>query len=105
MAVPIIPIFAGGEYESHIARGADALKAGRLVVLPTETVYGAAGLLTQSEAREKLKALRGNASAAPFTIHLAKPADAYQYLDPVDEYSDRLIKKLWPGPVSLLFEV
>ena len=105
MAVPIIPIFAGGEYETHIARGADALKAGALVVLPTETVYGAAGLLTHSDAREKLKSLRGNPSATPFTIHLAKPSDAYQYIDPVDEYSDRLIKKLWPGPVSLLFEV
>jgi protein-tyrosine phosphatase len=105
MAVPIISIFGSGEYEAHVSQGAQVLQSGGLIVLPTETVYGAAGLLTNEQARAKLKALRGTASIAPFTVHLAQPADAYQYLDPVDEYRERVIQKLWPGPIGLLFEV
>ena len=74
-------------------------------MLPTETVYGAAGVLTNPEARAKLGALRGGDATSPFTIHLARPTDAYRYLDPVDEYRERLIRKLWPGPIGLSFEV
>ena len=105
MPVPIISIFSGGEYLAQVARGAQVLKEGGLVVLPTETVHGAAGLLTRPPALARLRALRGDASDRPFTIHLAQPADAYRYIDPVNEYRERLIKKLWPGPVGLMFEV
>ena len=105
MAVPIVSIFSGGEYVAHVAEGANALSSGGLVVLPTETVYGVAGLLTHPEARSRLRALRGGDVAVPFTIHLSHPTDAYRYLDSVDEYRERLIKKLWPGPVGLTFEV
>lgn len=105
MPVPVVSIFSGGEYVSHVAEGAQILASGGLVVLPTETVYGAAGLLTHPEARSRLRALRANDASTPFTIHLAQPVDAYRYLDPVDEYRERMIKKLWPGPVGLIFEV
>ena len=105
MAMPIVSIFAGGEYEKQVARGAQVLADGGIVVLPTETVYGAAGLLTSSEARERLRTLRGGESTRPFTIHLANPGDAENYLDAPGEYAQRMIRKLWPGPVSLNFEV
>ncbi|HSU65946.1 MAG TPA: Sua5/YciO/YrdC/YwlC family protein, partial [Tepidisphaeraceae bacterium] len=105
MAVPIISIFSGGDYMAHVAQGAAVLRAGGLVVLPTETVYGAAGLLTHPEARARLRALRDTDTDHPFTLHLARPSDAYAYLDPVDEYRDRLIRKLWPGPIGLIFDV
>jgi protein-tyrosine phosphatase len=105
MTVPIISIFSGGDYQASISRGTEVLKSGGLVVLPTETVYGASGLLTSPAALAKLQALRGDGAKEPFTIHLAFPSDAYQYLDPVNEYRERLIRKLWPGPVGLIFEV
>lgn len=105
MAVPIISIFTTGDYENQIGRGIDLLTSGGVAVLPTETVYGAAGLLTREAALRRLGALRGSERTGPFTIHLARPSDAYAYLDPLNEYGERLIKKLWPGPVSLSFEV
>jgi protein-tyrosine phosphatase len=105
MAVPILSIFAGGEYEKHVERCAQVLKTGGIVVLPTETVYGAAGLLRLEEARKRLRDLRGDNGPRPFTVHLANPADAGQYLDDPSEYAQKLMRKLWPGPVSLMFEV
>ena len=106
MAVEILSIFAGGEYERHVERGAQVLASGGIVALPTETVYGAAGLLASPQARARLRALRpGDSGSQPFTVHLARPDEAYRYLDPPTEYAERLIKKLWPGPVSLSFDV
>lgn len=104
MPVPIISIFSGGDYHSHIDSGVQKLNDGGIVLLPTETVYGAAGLLTHPKARERLHELR-SVGARSFTIHIAEPSDAAPYLDEPSEYSSRLINKLWPGPVSLSFEV
>ena len=105
MSSPIISIFSAGDYDEQIRRGADVLRGGGLVVLPTETVYGAAGLLTNASARQRMGDLRGGAADRPFTVHLARPSDALQYLGDVSELGHRLMKKLWPGPVGLNFEV
>ena len=54
MAAPIVHIFDVGDYEAQIRRGADLLRTGGVVTLPTETVYGAAGLMTSAAARGML---------------------------------------------------
>ncbi|MDB5298269.1 MAG: ywlE [Phycisphaerales bacterium] len=121
MSVPVVSIFSTADYEGQIRRAADLLAAGRLVVLPTETVYGAAGLLTKPEALAALKRIRGGGSgqaspttpssddsaghAKPFTIHLADPADAAAVLGDVGDLGRRMMRKLWPGPVGLVFDV
>src|SRR6185437_10810235 len=106
MASEIIPIFSSGDYEAQIRRAAGVLREGGVVVLPTETLYGAAGVLTNPKARQRLEALRGNGqSIYPFTLHLARPEDAQRYVGPLNEYAHRLIHKLWPGPVTMVFPV
>jgi len=105
MATPVISIFSVGDYDAQVQRGAEVLRSGGLVVLPTETVYGAAGLLSHPTARSRLRELRGDASPKPFTVHVAHPADALDYLGAVSDLGKRLMKKLWPGPVGLIFDV
>lgn len=105
MPSPVVNIFEVGDYDAQMARARDLLRGGGLVVLPTETVYGAAGLLTHEGARRRLEQLRGSAPGKPFTIHLARADDARHYLGDVGEYGRRLMRKLWPGPVGLIFEV
>lgn len=105
MPSPVVNIFEVGDYDAQVARARDLLGGGGLVVLPTETVYGAAGLLTHEGARRRLEQLRGSAPGKPFTIHLARADDARHYLGDVGEYGRRLMRKLWPGPVGLIFEV
>ncbi|HZK80145.1 MAG TPA: Sua5/YciO/YrdC/YwlC family protein [Humisphaera sp.] len=100
----IISIFSSGDYEAQIGRGAQTLREGGLVVLPTETAYGTAGVLNHPDARRRLMEFRGE-SRRPFTVHLAAPADAAAYLGDVGDYGRRLMRKLWPGPVALIFDV
>lgn len=105
MSTPVVNIFEVGDYDAQIVRAREQLLGGGLVVLPTETVYGAAGVLTQQAARDRLAALRGGSGGKPFTIHLAHRDDAGRYLGDVSEFDQRLMRKLWPGPVGLIFDV
>lgn len=104
-AVPIVPIFSTGDYDSQIRRAAELLRGGGIVMLPTETVYGAAGLLAHPAARRRLHDLRGDPDGPPFTVHLSRPEDAGRYLGDVSELGRRMMRKLWPGPVGLVFDV
>jgi tRNA threonylcarbamoyl adenosine modification protein (Sua5/YciO/YrdC/YwlC family) len=104
MGAPIVHIFDVGDYESQTRRGAELLRSGGLVVLPTETVYGAAALVNMESSRSRLAALRGDGGGA-FTLHLARRDDARRYLGELNEFAERLLRKLWPGPVGLVFDV
>jgi L-threonylcarbamoyladenylate synthase len=108
MPVPVVSIYDAPDLEGAFDRGADLLNGGGIVVLPTETVYGAAGRLDLPEARPRLRALRGDdegSVAKPFTIHVPDAADAARYLGPITPLGERLMRKLWPGPVGLSFDV
>jgi L-threonylcarbamoyladenylate synthase len=82
----------------------DLLNEGQVVVFPTETVYGAAARLDRPAAVERLRAIRGGAAAA-FTPHVASPARARQIIGQSQGLASRMMRKLWPGPVALTFDV
>lgn len=103
--MPVIHIFDTPDYEAELRRGATIITGGGLVVLPTETVYGAAGLINHPAAKARLQALRNSGDDKPFTIHLARRDDARQYIGPVNDFAQRLMRKLWPGPIGLRFDV
>src|SRR5687767_10654146 len=105
MPAQVVSMFDSGEYQAHVRRGADLLKSGGLVVLPTETVYGVAAVLTQPAGLERLKQIRGGDTSRPFTIHLPDRKAAAQYLDETNDFARRVMTKLWPGPVALVCEV
>src|SRR6185437_9113787 len=108
MNAPVISIFEVGDYDRQIANAAGLLRDGGVIVLPTETVYGAAGVLTHDKAVARLKTIRqssGGNSQQPLTIHLARREQAMRYLGEVGEIGRRLMTKLWPGPVALEFAV
>lgn len=108
MPAQVVHIFDVADYDAQLAQAAGRLRDGAIVVLPTETVYGAAGALDRPEAVARLRVLRGSSddkNARPFTLHIAKPQAATEYLDELNELGKRVIKKLLPGPVALMFEV
>ncbi len=106
MPAKLVSIFDVADYDAELRRGVELLDNGGVVVLPTETVYGAAGRLDKPDTKARLASLRGPASAGkPFTVHLARREDAERYLGNINEFGKRLMRKLWPGPVGLMFAV
>lgn len=101
----IISIFETGDYERFTAEAGAVLREGGVVILPTETVYGAATMLTSTTGRERLRALRPGAEHRPLTLHLASPTEGPAFTGQPSEIGKRLMRKLWPGPVGLMFNV
>lgn len=105
MTPTVVSIFDVGDYAAQVDHGARVIREGGVVVLPTETVYGAAGLLSSKQAMQRLRTIRGGDVLRPFTVHLAHRDDAAIYLSDLPDHARRLMRKLWPGPVGLMFKV
>ena len=106
MPPKVVSIFEVGDYDAQVDQAAKILRDGGAVVLPTETVYGAAALLNHEQGVSRLRALRSaDSGSRPFTVHLAHPDDARLYIAEPNDFARRLMRKLWPGPVGLMFQV
>lgn len=88
-----------------VTDAAEALRRGELLVVPTETVYGVAAKPDVAAAQGALAALRGEQAARPLTPHLHDAKEAERYLGPIGSAGQTLMRKLWPGPVALVFDV
>lgn len=88
-----------------IARAAESLRAGRLIILPTETVYGIAAPASDAAAMDRLWRLKPKAARAPLAWHHPS-ADALTDalgsagIDTTPIHR-RLLRLFVPGPVTL----
>ena len=91
--------------QAAIDRAAAVIRGGGLVVFPTETVYGLGGNGLDAAAAQKIYAAKGRPSDNPLIIHVAKPADAYDYVV-TDEITASLYEDLarafMPGPLTVI---
>ncbi|MBM3618494.1 MAG: threonylcarbamoyl-AMP synthase [Alphaproteobacteria bacterium] len=86
-----------------IAAAAERLRAGKLVALPTETVYGLAADATNDTATASIYAMKGRPSFNPLIVHLAHADDAAKYAV-VTPLARALMAAFWPGPLTLVLE-
>lgn len=86
-------------------RAADALAEGALVAIPTETVYGIAANAALGDSVERLRSIKGRSAEQPFTVHIGRRADCGNYVPKIPPLARRLVKKGWPGPLTLIFQV
>ncbi|MEM7780437.1 MAG: L-threonylcarbamoyladenylate synthase [Pseudomonadota bacterium] len=84
-----------------IARAVQALRAGDLVAVPTETVYGLAARADQAEAVARIYAAKGRPDFNPLIVHVRDLAQA-ETLAVFDERSRDLAARFWPGPLTLV---
>jgi len=85
----------------NLARLARALRAGELVAVPTETVYGLAGDATRAAACRRIFAVKGRPLTDPLIVHLARVADLARVAVP-NPAALKLAKAFWPGPLTLV---
>lgn len=81
------------------------LTEGKLVVVPTETVYGIACRADKTESVERLLQIRHSPKTKKFTIHIGNPENVHLYVDYIPPIAERLIKQFWPGPLTIVFEL
>lgn len=86
---------------ASIGQAAAALRSGRLVAMPTETVYGLAGNARDARAVARIFAAKGRPSFNPLIVHVASLAEA-EALGAFDAAAQRLARRFWPGPLTLV---
>ncbi len=91
-----------GQQSESIARAADALAAGGLVGLPTETVYGLAADAGNDAAVRAIFAAKGRPADHPLIVHVADAAGAAHFARGVPDFAQRLIDAFWPGPLTVI---
>ncbi len=84
-----------------IAAAGDLLRAGKLVAVPTETVYGLAARADRDEAVAAIYRAKGRPDFNPLIVHVATLAGAEQLAE-FDERARRLAAAFWPGPLTLV---
>ena len=81
----------------------ELLRAGYLVALPTETVYGLAGDATNANAVARIFEAKGRPHFNPLIVHLSN-ADAAERLGIMTQNARLLADAFWPGPLTLVLE-
>lgn len=87
-----------------IRAAARLLEAGRLVGMPTETVYGLAADAGNPDAVAAIFAAKGRPSNHPVIVHVASNADLSRWAAEVPAEARQLIAAFWPGPLTLILK-
>lgn len=92
---------AADPLNESVRLAADAITRGGLILFPTETVYGVAAAALAASGVERLRRLADAPAGAPLVVHLAQPRDARNYLSHPAPVARRLMRRAWPGPLTL----
>ena len=87
---------------STIEDAIDALRAGELVVYPTETFYGVAADPSSKSALKLLFAIKGRDAAKTVAMIAADTRTAFSLAREVSPMARRLAECFWPGPLTLV---
>ena len=87
-----------------VREAADLIAQGKIVALPTETVYGLASLTDIPETVDRLYALKGRDRKKPFTYAVdSRDRATNNYFTVLPPFGYRLIERFWPGPLSIVY--
>ncbi|MDD5334253.1 MAG: L-threonylcarbamoyladenylate synthase [Rhodoferax sp.] len=91
-----------GSASAAIATAAQAIRAGELLGLPTETVYGLAADAENDAAVAKIFSAKGRPSEHPLIVHVADAASVSHFAASVPDFARQLMRAFWPGPLTLI---
>lgn len=84
-----------------VAEAASALRQGKLVAFPTETVYGLGADATNDHAVAAIFAAKGRPHFNPLIVHLSSASEAAHYVE-MPEPARQLAAQFWPGALTLV---
>jgi L-threonylcarbamoyladenylate synthase len=102
--------FAGGVEiaPDSIAACADTIRAGGLIGLPTETVYGLGADADNASAVAQIFAAKGRPSEHPLIVHVAAHdggmSGVAHFAQQVPAFAQQLMSAFWPGPLTLILK-
>ena len=104
MKTEVLPAFAGeNELNTEaIEKAGEILRAGEVVAIPTETVYGLAANAYDGEAVSKIFKAKGRPQDNPLIVHIAKVETLSDLVAEVPKAAEKLAAAFWPGPLTII---
>jgi protein-tyrosine phosphatase len=87
-----------------VHRAVEALSAGKILALPTETVYELAVSALNPGAVERLSAFKNRSPDQPFSVSVRGYEDSLDYIPDMSKLARRFAQRCWPGPVTLVLD-
>lgn len=88
--------------ENENDKAARIIKEGGIVGIPTETVYGLAANVFNSDAIKKIFLAKGRPSDNPLIVHISKLEDVFKVVSVFNEKAKILANNFWPGPLTII---
>jgi L-threonylcarbamoyladenylate synthase len=98
----ILPTHTPALFEAAVRRATQLLRAGEVVVLPTETVYGLAANALNPNAVLKIFEIKQRPERNPVIVHVASLEMARACASAWPSSAERLAGAFWPGPLTLV---
>ena len=98
----ILPTHRPALFATAVERAAELLRAGEVVALPTETVYGLAANALDRNAVAKIFQIKGRPANNPIIVHVASVAMAKRCVNNWPGGAAGLARAFWPGPLTLV---
>ena len=102
MRAEILPTHTAALFTAAVQRAAELLRAGEVVALPTETVYGLAANAFDANAVAKIYEVKGRPAHNPIIVHVAGLELAQRCVTSWPESAVQLAKSFWPGPLTMV---
>jgi L-threonylcarbamoyladenylate synthase len=102
MTTEIISTHTPELFQKAVRRAVELLRAGEVVALPTETVYGLAANALDEKAVAKIFQIKGRPANNPIIVHVASVAMAKRCVKNWPELAGKLSKSFWPGPLTIV---
>ncbi len=102
MRATILPTHTRELFQHAVQQASELLRAGEVVALPTETVYGLAANALDAKAVAKIFAIKGRPAHNPIIVHVASVEMAGQCVTGWPVTAERFAKSFWPGPLTLV---
>ena len=80
------------------------LKAGKLAIIPTDTIYGIVADATNEDAIKKVYEVKQRDYNKPLIILVSSIKMLKNYVKDISSIEENLIKKYWPGKLTILFK-
>jgi L-threonylcarbamoyladenylate synthase len=88
--------------EAGLAAAATAIRAGELIVLPTDTVYGLGADAFDAAAVGRLLDAKGRGREMPPPVLVGSPATLDALASKLPDWARLLVEKYWPGPLTIV---
>ncbi len=88
--------------QTEIEEAVETLRAGDLVVFPTETVYGLGANASDPAAVRKIFQVKGRPTDHPVIVHLDNPRYLHRWVSDMPASAEKLAARFWPGPLTLI---